>query len=151
MVPLGFLGFRVKFYTCNMTIAMNWFQFYNTQRFCFLQSNAANENWRNQNAEIKTQLQFKKTHMVFLIAKTIKWNSTEVTALHYVYFRSLGTSLYYSCWILHRFFHHQWTIIILQQIKDPFMNILLNSKTQTYCTLKLWEQIFTRSSIAQIR
>lgn len=32
--------------------------------------------------------------MVFLIAKTIKWNSTEVTALHYVYFRSLGTSLY---------------------------------------------------------
>lgn len=31
--------------------------------------------------------------MVFLIAKT-KWNSTEVTALHYFYFRSLGTSLY---------------------------------------------------------
>lgn len=45
----------------------------------------------------------------------------------------------YSCWILHRSFHHQWTIIILQQIKDPFMNILLNSKTQTYCMLKLWE------------
>lgn len=85
--------------------------------------------------------------MVFLIAKTIKWNSTEVTALHYVYFRSLGTSLYIAA----EFSQVFPSSMDDNHFKDPFMNILLNSKTQTYCTLKLWEQTFTRSSIAQIR